>query len=41
MIMANEIRHTRHPSPKLKWDFQFNQNDHKPNESIKWTIKVY
>lgn len=30
MIMANEIRHTKYLSPKLKWDFQFNKNDHKP-----------
>ena len=40
MIMANEIRHTKYSSPKLKWNFQFNQNDHKPTKSIKWTIKV-
>lgn len=40
MIMANGVRHTKYSSSKLKWDFQFSQNDHKPNESIKWTIKV-
>lgn len=35
VIMANEIGHTRYSSPKLKWNFQFIQNDQKPNESIK------
>lgn len=38
--MANEIKHTKHSLPELKWDFEFNQYDHKPNEQIKWTIKV-
>lgn len=40
MIKANETKHTKYSLPKLKWDFQFNQNDHKPYESIKRTIKV-
>ena len=40
MIMENEIRHTKYSSPKLKWNFQFIQYEQKPNESIKWTIKV-
>ena len=35
MIMTNETRHSKYSSPKLKWDFQFNQNDHKPYGQLK------
>lgn len=38
--MANNMDIHKYTSHKLKWNFQFIQDDHKPNESIKWTIKV-
>lgn len=34
MIMTNDIRHTKYSSPKLKWDVQFNQNNHKPTNRL-------
>lgn len=39
MIKANEIRHTKYSSPKLKWNFQFNQNDHKPTNQLNGQLK--
>ena len=39
MIKANETKHTKYSLPKLKWDFQFNQSDHKPRKRLKGQLK--
>lgn len=39
MVLANEIRHAIYSPPKLKWDFEFNQNDHKPKKRLNRQLK--
>jgi hypothetical protein len=42
ILWSWQVKLDIHSSPKLKWNFQFNQNDHKPkkwlNQQLKWIL---